>query len=166
MEVTASLNIDEVLEIAMTLEDQGAAFYAAAAGFVTEKTARELFEALVRAEHRHKEIFEAMRERVRWVANALEDVDPDGVMGTFLKAWTHRKVFDGMDPQRFVQDKGIGEIISEAIKLEQESIDFYQGLRDLMGTGDDVLWLEKIIEQERRHKRGLERVLARVVSAP
>lgn len=165
MEVTASIDIDNVLEIAMALEDQGAAFYAAAASFVSEPAPKKLFQALVRAEHRHKEIFEAMRERVRWLAGNPEDPDPDGFMADFLKGWTQRKVFDGEDPERFVRDKTIREIITKAISLEEEAIDFYQGLWDLLPEGDQSLWLDKIIDQERRHRRGLERVLERLCPA-
>ncbi len=51
------------------------------------------------------------------------------------------------------------------MNLEQETIDFYSKLGDLLSFEAETQWLEKIIEQEHRHRRGLERVLNRIEGA-
>jgi rubrerythrin len=165
MEGIAAITVDDVLEIAIAMEKLGARFYAAASKVADDPMAKELFEALARAEVLHMNFFEKLRDAVRASDSTPPIPDPGGVMATYVRSWSKNKVFDGMDPKRFVEGRGAVELVQEAIGLEQEAIDCYQGLGAFLSSDLDLRALQAIIGQERKHREKLEGVLAVVEEA-
>lgn len=165
MDSTLGFTIDDVFEIALAMEEDGAAFYAAAATRTPDPLAKKFFTSLVRAEGRHHELFQAMRENARLDRSLAAPFDPGATISGFLRGWTRGRVFSGEDPAAFAQRLETRALVEKAISLEQEAIDFYLELRELLPDGSETRWLDKIVGQEREHRRGLERVLARIAAA-
>jgi len=165
MEGIVAITVDDVLEIAISMEKLGARFYAAAAKVADDPMARELFEALARAELNHMDFFKKLREAVQAQEQTPKVPDPGGLMAKYVRSWSKNKVFDGMDPRNFVTGKAATELIKQAIGLEQEAIDFYLGLGQFLSSELDLKALKAIIGQERNHREKLEGILELVEEA-
>ncbi len=159
MDSSSSFTIDDVFELAITIERQGQVFYAQAAEATADPVARKLFRALVDAEERHEVEFRTLRTRMRRTNPDEQLQDPDGVLSGFIRSWTAGKVFDGMDPQRFVRNRTTVQLVQEAIKLEEEAIGFYLELKTFLSSMADVAWLARIIHHEETHRESLQRIL-------
>jgi rubrerythrin len=165
MDAIVAITVDDVLEIAIAMEKLGARFYVAASKVADDPMAKELFVALARAEMHHMNFFEKLRDAVRANEATPPVPDPGGVMAKYVRSWSKNKIFDGMDPRRFVEGRGAVELVKQAIGLEQEAIDFYQGLGVFLSSKLDLKALEAVIGQERKHKEKLEGVLLVVEEA-
>ncbi len=146
-------NADEILQMAVRIERNGARFYrrAAEAGDADEGTKGKLLE-LAEMEGRHERTFAQMREALR--AEEFQPVafDPRGEAADYLAAMADANVFGlKTDPVDLVDDKTIEELLNIAIGLEKESIVFYLGLRDLVPVKLGKEKVERILKEEMSH---------------
>jgi rubrerythrin len=146
-------NADEMFEIAIRIEDNGARFYRKAAQRQSNAENREMLEKLAGMEDTHKETFEKMRNRITEAQKTQTVFDPLGESSLYLAAMadTHGGEGSPTAADALTGDETITEIIDIALGLEKESILFYIGLKDMVPPQYGQDKLDDIIRQERQH---------------
>lgn len=146
-------NADEVFNIAIRIEENGARFYRKAAEFQEDAENRATLEKLASMEDIHKTTFEKMRTTLSAAEKTATVFDPSGESVQYLAAMADMHGGEGSPSaaDALTGQESILEIIDIAIGLEKESILFYLGLKDLVPPklGQDKLY--DIISEERRH---------------
>lgn len=146
-------NADEVFNLAIRIEENGARFYRKAAEFQKDAENRATLEKLASMEDVHKTTFEKMKTALSAAEKTATVFDPLGESAQYLTAMADMHGGEGSPSaaDALTGQESIVEIIDIAIGLEKESILFYLGLVDLVPPklGQDKLY--NIISEERRH---------------
>jgi rubrerythrin len=146
-------NVNEVFEMAIQIEANGANFYRKAAALQKDPDDKAFLEKLARMEDKHKVIFESMQKEVSEGEKQETVFDPADELSMYLKAMADNHGGEG-DPDivdAFTGEEPIEEIITTAIGLEKESILFYLGLKDLVPAKYGHDKLDHIIKEEKLH---------------
>jgi rubrerythrin len=148
-----NFNADEVLQMAVRIEQNGARFYRRAAEACSaDDQTRSKFLELAEMEDCHEQTFAQIREGLRVEDSQSLVFDPQGEAAHYLAAMADANVFDPKaDPADLVCDKSIEELLKIAIGLEKESIVFYLGLRDLVPARLGTDKVERILKEEMSH---------------
>ena len=154
-EVTMSydFNADEVFDLAIRIEENGARFYRRAAELQADAENRTALEKLAALEETHKTTFEKMKQSLSAAEKTATVFDPQGESAQYFMAMADMHGGEGSPSaaEALTAETSILEIIDTAIGLEKESILFYLGLKDLVppNLGQDKVF--EIIDEERRH---------------
>lgn len=148
-----AFNANEMLDLAVRIEENGGRFYRKAAQLQADSENRALLEQLAAMEDHHKASFEAMKNDLSEAATMAATFDPLGETGQYLAAMADSH---GGEGSAAVADTLTGketmvQIIDIAIGLEKESILFYLGLRDMVPPKSGQEELDQIIREEQRH---------------
>jgi rubrerythrin len=144
-----TFNADEILEMAVQIEHNGAAFYRKAASFLPE--ARTLLTKLAAMEDDHERTFAAMRSALTDEETKPLTADPDNQAAQYLKAMADARVFTA-DPKDVLTGKeSLREVILAAIGKEKDSIVFYQSMKDVVPRSAGTARIDDIIRQEIGH---------------
>lgn len=143
----------ELIDIAIGIERNGAAFYHSLAKSTGNEIAKGAYQYLAGEELKHIEVFQSMLGSVadyRPPETYTEEYD------LYLRALIDSRVFTDDQTayemaQRVTSD---AEAIQIALGAEKDSILFYSEVRDLVRRSDREL-INKIIEEERSHLRQL-----------
>ena len=165
--MTTGFNADEVLEMAIQIEENGAAFYRKAAHFQSNEENREFLEKLAAMEDGHKATFMEMRETLTDKEKAGKVFDPQDELSLYLKAMadTHGGEGSPSAADSLNGSETIEEILNTAIGLEKESVLFYLGIKDMVPPGRGLERIDEIIREERGHIVQLSSLLAKVKKA-
>ena len=146
-------NANEIFEIAIRIEENGAQFYRRAAEFQTDVENRQALEKLAAMEDTHKATFEKMRQDLSAAEKKTTVFDPNNESSQYLAAMADAHGGEGSPAaaDKLTGKESISEIIDIALDLEKESILFYLGLKDLVPPQYGQDKLDKIIGEERRH---------------
>ena len=151
----------EVLEIAERIERNGAAFYRKAADLFPDEKIQEVFLNLAEWEASHERIFTDMRRQIHKGFGEPEDFDPATYMPEKPKLMASLAVFavgpDAGEVLVGIEDKE--EILKRALKLEEDTIVFYSGLKSFAKDAGTAGQIDKIIEEEQLHIRILNQSL-------
>jgi rubrerythrin len=154
----ALLTGDEIIEIAMRLEENGEEFYTAVAEKATSPGVKALFEELAMQEQYHRRAFQQMGRDAVELALTPEQWDQfQGYTGALL----NQSFFSGSESalNRAAAAEDESTALRSALDFEKEAILFFQELREVVrGTGRQVV--ERIIEEEKQHVRRLSGMLA------
>ena len=144
---------DEILDVAIRIEANGAGFYRKAAALQSEKGSRAFLEQLAAMEDHHQETFEKMRKSLRAHEKQTTVFDPNQETAQYLAAMadTHGGEGSPKAADALTGDESIDEIIDIAIGLEKESILFYLGLKDFVPPEYGKDKLDRVIREEQRH---------------
>ncbi|MHC4778630.1 MAG: ferritin-like domain-containing protein [Planctomycetota bacterium] len=164
--MTIPFNADEILEMAVTIEKNGAAFYRRAAEKAQDPEARTFFNGLVAMEEEHGTRFREFRDRWKVADNRQALFDPDMDASKILKAWADGFIFDIRDESVSPVDgsESIEEILRTAVKAEKDSTVFYLGLREAVKNAEDRAMIDKIIGEEMAHLAELNLLFAKTKS--
>jgi len=157
-------NADEIFEMAIQIEANGAKFYRKAADLQQEPDNKAFLEKLARMEDKHKTTFEAMRKAVSEGQKQETVFDPANELSMYLKAMADNHGGEG-DPdvaESLTGEESMEEIITTAIGLEKESILFYLGLKDLVPAKYGHDKLDDIIREEKLHIAQLNGFLKKI----
>ena len=146
-------NVDEIFEMAIRIEQNGAKFYRKASKNQSDKLNREMLEKLAVMEDHHKLTFETLKKTLS-DAEKIETVfDPNNESSQYLAAMVDSHGGEGSPDaaDALTGEESIKEIINIAINLEKESILFYIGLKDFVPPKYGQDKIDKIINEERRH---------------
>jgi len=146
-------NADEIFEMAIRIEENGAKFYRKASKNQSDKLNREMLEKLAVMEDHHKLTFEKLKKTLS-DAEKIETVfDPNNESLQYLAAMVDSHGGEGSPDaaDALTGEESIKEIINIAIDLEKESILFYIGFKDFVPPKYGQDKLDKIINEERRH---------------
>lgn len=149
---------DEIIEIAMRLEERGEAFYKAAAEKAAEAEVKTLFEELAVQEQYHRRAFQQMGRGVVELALSPEQWDQ---FQAYTGALLNQSLFDRPDGalSQAVEATDEPNALQAALGFEKETLLFFHELRDVV-RGPARQTMDRIIEEERRHIQRLSGLLA------
>lgn len=149
---------DYVLQMAQRIEHNGADFYMLAAEQAPEM-AQPLLQGLAQQELEHEQQFAQLRESL--AQTEANQIDPDGEEATFIQGLLEGRFFDpqAVPADYFTGGETFRDILLTAIRLEKESIAFYEGLKAILTDTKALLVVELIIVAEKRHVGELARHL-------
>lgn len=145
-----SFNADEIFEIAVQIERNGAAFYRKAAE-PAEGGDRDLLLRLAAMEDDHKDTFASMRAKLTEAGKRSITPDPGNQALLYLQAMAYGKVFSADPSEGLTGTETMEEILNTAIGLEKDSIVFYEGMKAVVPATAGKEQVEGIIEQELGH---------------
>lgn len=144
-----NFSADEIFEMAKQIEVNGAAFYRKAAAKVTGEKEQKFLKALAEMEDQHEKTFAAMQADLKKEEIENQMFDPEGEAVLYLKAMADTKIFfKKEEPGNDIKD-----ILSAAIKAEQDSIVFYLGMKDVVPGSAGKQRVDDIIKEEMGHIR-------------
>jgi rubrerythrin len=154
-------NADEVFEMAIRIENNGAAFYRKAAGLQSDIDNKKFLEGLASMEDQHRKIFTEMRTTLIEKDKGPKVFDPYDEVSQYLAAMADTIGGEGSPSvaDALTGDDTLEEILQTAVGLEKDSILFYLGLKDLIPPQSGKDRIDEIIREERRHVVQLSSVL-------
>ena len=148
-----NFNAQEVFEMAIQIEENGAAFYRKAADLQKEAADKKFLQTLAQVEDRHKVSFQEMKTQVSELEKSQTVFDPNDELSAYLKAMADAHGGEG-NPEALELLTGketMAEIVTLAIGLEKESILFYLGLKDIVPPKYGQEKIDEIINEEKKH---------------
>ena len=143
----------ELLEIAMDIERNGAAFYQVLANQTKDKDTRAVYEHLAEEEKKHLNTFQGMLSTVGKY-QPPEAYAEDYML--YLKSLADSSVFSDVDQAKEKARKvsSESEAIDIGIQAEKESVLFYTEMQNFVKPADQkaVSW---VIDEEKAHLRRL-----------
>lgn len=139
----------EIIDFAIAIEKNGHSFYQTLAETVEEPKVKQVFRRLAEEEKQHIADFNRLADQV-------SGYDPPesypGEYAEYMEALVNNHVFpQSLDPEAVAQSvSSPAEAIELAIRLEKDSLLFFEGLKNLL-SHTEVKPIEELIRQERRH---------------
>jgi rubrerythrin len=155
------------LEIAETIERNGAKFYRHAAASCKDLRISSLFLKLAGWEDRHMEVFRQMKERYAGLRSPSDSGDAHAPAGAKHGDGFKTRSMAGLavfgiqpDPAKELTGRASREdALRLAVEKEKDSIVFYSGLKNFLDDGTDEKVLDDIIAEEMKHIRILTQSL-------
>ena len=149
-----TFNADEVFEIAINAEENGAAFYRQAAEMFERKGKdASLLRDMANMEDTHKAAFEAMRKELGESDRTPVEFDPYMEAEMYLSAVASGNAIEGdqATADKFTGNESVGDVLRVAIGLEKDAVLFYLGIRDMVPEGLGKDKVNDIIAEEKDH---------------
>jgi len=146
-------NLDEVLEMAIRIEENGGAFYRKAAQLQSAAKNREFLEKLAVMEDGHKATFTEMRNTLTDTEKGGTVFDPQDELSLYLSAMADTQGGEGSPSvaDSLTGNETMEEVLNTAIGLEKESVLFYLGLKDMVPEKYGRERIDIIIREEQSH---------------
>jgi len=157
-------NADEIFEMAIRIENNGAAFYRKAAGLQSDTKNQKFLEGLAHMEDQHQKIFTEMRTTLTQKDKDPKVFDPYDEVSQYLTAMADTMGGEGSPSvaDSLTGDETLEEILRIAVGLEKDAILFYLGIKDLIPPQSGQDRIDEIIRQERRHVAQLSNLLEKL----
>jgi len=150
-----TFNADEVLQMAERAEANGGAFYRRAAELrpAAESEMAEKLRGLAAMEEDHRRTFADMRAELPERMREETAADPYVQAGMFLETMADRHGGEGSPSvaDALTGEESVEQILRTAIGLEEKSILFYLGLKDMVPPKLGKDKIDAIIEEEKGH---------------
>lgn len=159
-------NADEVFEMAIRIESNGAAFYRKAAGMQSDVENRKFLESLAVMEDQHHKTFTEMRKTLTEKDKEGKVFDPYNEVSQYLATMADTLGGEGSPSaaEALTGNETLEDILRIAIGLEKDSILFYLGLKDMVAPKYGQKKIDEIIKEEKKHVAQLSGVLRRLKS--
>ena len=143
----------ELLEVALGVENNGAAFYKALAGKTKNKDAKAIYDYLAGEEKKHLNTFQSMLDSV---GKYQPPESYPGEYMLYLKSLVDNTVFTDLAAAQQKAEKTSSEIdaLDIGMQAEKDSILFYAEMQNFVGRADRKV-VNKIIDEEKSHLRRL-----------
>ncbi len=145
--MTNEFTANDMFDIAIEIEQNGARFYRRAANLMDEKNHKQFLSSLAEMEDDHEKTFAAMKEQLAGSEAAATVFDPDNENMPYLKALADTRVFFQKDQP----EPSMKGILTAAIAAEKDSISFYLGMKELVPEKLGRSKVQDIIREEMRH---------------
>ena len=157
-------NADEVFEMAIRIEKNGAAFYRKAAGLQSDTKNQKFLESLANMEDQHQKTFTELRTTLTEKEKTPKVFDPHDEVSRYLGAMADTMGGEGSPSvaDSLTGDETLEEILRIAVGLEKDSILFYLGLKDMIPQQSGKDRIGEIIREERRHVFQLSNLLEKL----
>ena len=154
-------NADEVFEMAIRIESNGAAFYRKAAALQFDTENQKFLEGIAKMEDQHEKIFAKMRKELTEKEKGSTVFDPYDEVSQYLTAMADTMGGEGSPSvaDSLTGKETLAEIIRTAVGLEKDSILFYLGIKDLIPPQSGQEKIDEVIKEEQRHVAQLSSVL-------
>jgi rubrerythrin len=144
---------NEIVDIAVRIEENGHAFYNAAAERSNDQNLAAILRKLADDETEHKNTFKALyKSDENYILSPAytEEVD------SYIKAMTNSQVFaPGKSSADIAKGaKDIFEVLSLAMGAEKDSILYYSEIKDWVQEKDKDI-INNVIEEEKKHLKEL-----------
>lgn len=144
----SDFDVSEIYQFAIRIEENGEKFYKYAANLSKTDEAKKMFNYLANEEVKHKETFERFLSKIEKYEPS--ESYPDEYF-FYIRSYADNIVFDQKKlDQEMHKVKDILSAIDFGIKREQESILYYQEIKNLIPKSQHEQ-LEKILNEERKH---------------
>ena len=140
-------NADDIFEIAVKIEQNGAKFYRNAATQVKEEQHKKFLLELAKMEDDHEVTFANMQKELKDEETFSTTFDPDDENVLYLKALADTRVFS----EREQAGNSFKSILGTAIQAEKDSIAFYLGIKELVPKKLGQSKIDDIIKEEMSH---------------
>ena len=140
-------NADDIFEIAVQIEKNGAEFYRKASDSQKEERYKKLLLDLSTMEVFHQKTFTDMRASLSEEMKKPTVFDPNDEAVLYLRALADMRVFY----QKQIDLSSIESILLAALATEKDSIVFYLGMRDLVPANLGKDKIDVIINEEKKH---------------
>lgn len=151
-------NADEIFEMAVQIEINGAKFYRKAAESVADADAKKFLLELAVMEDDHENTFKKMKSELTEELKKSKVFDPENEAVLYLKSLADTRVFF----EKELDTTSLKEIFKAAITAEKDSIVFYLGMKDLVAPAYGQTKVDAIIKEEMGHIRLLSRKLMEI----
>ena len=147
-------SIREVVEMAISTEKSGRAFYQTASKLAREKSLEELFRYLAEEEGKHLQTFQGFYDTLKEGPETTPYNWEEAKL--YLKALVDSRFFTRPDQAINLakEAKSEQEAINSAINFEKDTLLFFYEMLEVIKLGDRNL-VKKIIEEEKKHIRRL-----------
>ncbi len=153
-----NFTFDELIELALKMEEEGISFYRSLAEREEEPRKKELFMGLAEMEKEHFSTFQKMRQELG--SRSLDELtDPQGEAVLYLGAMVKGKIFKPEQRPEIDKFTSMEEILNFAIEREKDSVVYYLGFMEAMKDEGEQEKLRKIIRQELGHIAELNQIL-------
>lgn len=151
--MTVRFNANEILEMAVQIERNGAKFYHYVAQMAPSARTQQLLQQLAGMEVEHEKTFTRMQGELKEQDFQTAVFDPEGQTGAYLRAMADGHVFDLQTPptEKISRQASLPEILRLAIGLEKDSIVFYVGLKEMVPPMLGQQRIDDIIHEEMNH---------------
>lgn len=139
----ADFSPQEIIQMALNIEEDGVQFYRAAADQTFEPNLKELFLQLACEEELHKDVIRKIADELGAAADQYEDEDAF----TYVHWLVHGRVFPESADGSAQTPR---ELLSQAIEREKRTLLFYYDLKDTTGARAQEA-LNRLIEEEKQH---------------
>jgi rubrerythrin len=154
----ALLATDEIIEIAVRLEENGEAFYIGAAATATTPGVKALFQDLAVQEQHHGRVFRQMGEGAVELILSPEQWDEfQAYADALLQNSFFARPQGALTQAAKAQDER--QAVESALGFEKEALLFFHGLRDAV-RGPSQQIVDRIVQEEKRHIMRLAGILA------
>lgn len=140
-------NANDIFEIAIKIEQNGAIFYRDAAKKMETEAQKQFLLDLAGMEDHHEITFAKMQKKLKEEESFSTTFDPDDENGLYLKALADTRVFF----EKKYPDKSFQDILSTAIQAEKDSIAFYLGMKEMVSAKLGKSKIDDIIKEEMNH---------------
>ncbi len=165
--MSVTLNLEELIEIAVNIELDGKKFYSAAAEFTTDAEAKKLFLELAKWEGVHYDTFKGLLNLNR--SSEFEQIiDPMNEAGLYLKAILGGDIFTKNEtPQELAGNdpENLNNIFRFALDREKDSIIFYSSISKVYDNPDITHKIDIIIGEEISHIRFLHEARSNLMTS-
>jgi len=142
-------NANDIFEMAVKIEQNGAIFYRNAAKQMEEEENKAFLLELASMEDGHVVTFSNMQKQLKGTEVFSSNFDPDDENILYLKALADTRVFF----EKEQPDNSFKSILSTAIQTEKDSIAFYLGMKGLVPANSGQSKIDDIIKEEMSHIR-------------
>ena len=140
-------NANDIFEIAIKIEKNGAIFYRNAADKVDGEDNKKFLLELADMEDAHEATFESMKNELKDTEVFSATYDPEEENSLYLKALADARVFAKKEEP--VND--FNKILLSAIQAEKDSIAFYLGMKLMVPEKYGQSKIDYIIKEEMSH---------------
>jgi len=143
----------ELVNVAVGIERNGAAFYDAISASSKDDTVRNAFQYLADSEREHIDIFQKMLSSVE-VSQPIDTYTEE--YETYLQSLIDSAVFGNEQEAKDMASRvgSADEAIQIGLTAEKESILFYSAMQDLIRRSEQEV-ISEIIDEEKSHLRQL-----------
>jgi rubrerythrin len=152
---------NEVFDIAIEIERNGAAFYRGAAAVASDAKVRNELIDLAKMEDGHESIFNEMKQELG-SGGGDATFDADGELTMYLRNFASGQVFDVKKEPPEAVLASMEKTLRFALERERDSVVFFLGMKEWMPAGSARVKIEGIIKQEMGHIAMLGRRLMEV----
>jgi rubrerythrin len=144
------MTIHDVVNFAVRIEENGEQFYREAAGIVTNRPVKELFDRLAKEEMGHKKTFEKVLSRL---SSYQQPETYEGEYFAYLTAFIDGKVVFKDHPKipELAKASTVIGALDFAIQRELDSILFYQEMKGFVAGAGHTSTVDLIIDEEKTH---------------
>jgi rubrerythrin len=160
-------NSDEILEMAIRIEANGAAFYRKAAAMQSGAENKKFLESLAAMEDQHQKTFAEMRKTLTEADKGGKVFDPYDEVFQYLASLADTLGGEGSPKvaDALTGDETLEDILRIAVGLEKDAILFYLGLKDMVPPKYGQEKIDDIIREEKRHVAQLTGLLRKIKAA-